>query len=585
MRNPLWATAMRLLLPLVFAGCGGSGSSQAQPAVLSAESVQHLTSTATAAAIPGLVLGLRHNVNQQRDGVAFSAMLSAPVGAPALRFHGGDLGSWTHAGYDWWMIQDDPAAPASRWALPPGIVFALRHSLNQPPGIIAVRGVDSVTGPTRHFALPLARQHGGDLGPGGSAGDGYYWYESTGDGFSDWNKIDELLPRYTVLGLKHAANQVGKTFTWQGQLYDPANPSIPPPPGFERRAGGDFRQVPFEGRDSGYDPAMRRQDGYYWYEKVTGPEIVMAPLLRVQLSRSLFESPTDDPSSDRDRDGLIDDLENVLADAVRPYLIFDSNEAARVGERHEPVTLFTVSPYRGTGPANATKEPTSIRITWLFLFQNDGGYGPASWCRKDHKGDNDNAYYELESQDGTTGKVWRIRRVVLAPLTLPPGRESEAFRWPDTSRMDVYQVIHPVIYMSSHKHHEYFTRDWDESDSYYGERWVAQTCNDNVDGQGFRCLADIQMVAKSEPETADTVACLSDRRLKMTTKPGSAAYNNAGEAAADAHSTPPFVNDLSRFFPGQSAWSTESFYDSGTANRAALCVIWDWSTSRKIDLC
>jgi len=47
--------------------------------------------------------------------------------------------------------------------------------------------------------------------------------------------------------------------------------------------------------------------------------------------------------------------------------------------------------------------------------------------------------------------------------------------------------MHPFIYMSASKHHEYFTRDWDENDSLYS-KWG---CNDDVNGGGIRILVNL----------------------------------------------------------------------------------------------
>jgi hypothetical protein len=68
--------------------------------------------------------------------------------------------------------------------------------------------------------------------------------------WTNWDVVD-LLPPYTVVGLKHSQNQKVKTFVWRdGRTYDPL---VGCPDGFDRKDGGD------RGASSG--------TGYYWCEK------------------------------------------------------------------------------------------------------------------------------------------------------------------------------------------------------------------------------------------------------------------------------------------------------------------------------
>jgi hypothetical protein len=123
---------------------------------------------------PGLVLGLRHNINQEREDNSFIAFFTARASASLRRMDGGDLGARLHRGYEWWMIDDTPdRGPSLR--LPPGIVFGLKHSVNQAAEIITVFGRDSCTGPANFPGFQ--RQLGGDLGA--RRGQGYCWYESS----------------------------------------------------------------------------------------------------------------------------------------------------------------------------------------------------------------------------------------------------------------------------------------------------------------------------------------------------------------------------------------------------------------------
>jgi hypothetical protein len=124
--------------------------------------------------------------------------------------NGGDLGAPRHRGYQWWMVDDAPDR-TPLLTLPPGIVFGLKHSVNQATADITVFGRDPCAGPS---SVPgLQRQLGGDLGT--PSGQGFCWYESSESGQVDWNLID-LLPRWTVVGLKHSISQRNKKLVWHG---------------------------------------------------------------------------------------------------------------------------------------------------------------------------------------------------------------------------------------------------------------------------------------------------------------------------------------------------------------------------------
>ncbi|HRD81490.1 MAG TPA: PAN domain-containing protein [Saprospiraceae bacterium] len=145
---------------------------------------------------------------------------------------------------------DDPYI----WSLPPGIVVGLAYSYSFNLENDKVFGYKPFKGPESLGGGKFKKQNGGDLGA--PEGIGWYWYESTGLGFSDWSMI-ECLPRGTVVGLKHSINQKGKQFVWQGINYDATNPAISPPQGFLRRHYGDM--------------GTYINEGYYWYEKITDP--------------------------------------------------------------------------------------------------------------------------------------------------------------------------------------------------------------------------------------------------------------------------------------------------------------------------
>ena len=459
------------------------------------------TSVHETLAVSGLVLGLRHNMHQDRELGQYVVGFTTTEGE-AIRMEGGDLESDTHRGFEWWMLPDWGGDPSSL-RLPPGVLVTLKHSQNQAGRSITAFGHDAVAGPATFPGF--RKQFGGDLGA--PAGHGYFWYESTGED-ADWSLIDRL-PRYTVVGLKHTHNQRDKAFIWNGVRHDPADATIPPPAGFERRVS----------RDSNH---AGRQAVYAWYEKVApGREIVVRPHLSVTYDRSPFLSPDDDPSTDGDGDGVRDEVENALAELFRPLLKFDSSEKAR--QPFEPLTLFQVRP-------KAEGDWRVLRIKWAFLFGQDGGYGPSAHCWNGHPGDNDTALFEFESLDQLT---WTLRKVEVG---------WKGHGWPANTRLEVHALHRPIIYMSGSKHHQYLTRDRDHKDSLYtGSVWI---CNDDVDGRGAAVIPDLRSV--------DGVR-----------------FNNVGEPEQRRPAWP-FIDDLGPHYPGHSAWETIPFYHPDSAANANL---------------
>jgi hypothetical protein len=460
-------------------GCGGEEEAATQ---------EQSSELAALVRPPGLVMGLQHNLNQTQAGtVMFSALQSE-----ATHRRGGDLGAPNHRGYEWWSLPDTGGDPASL-KLPPGVVVALKHNVNQSGQSITAFGRDAtVNGDFTNFK----RQVGGDLGA--SSGQGYFWYESTGAGFTDWASIDTLLPKFTVVGLKHSSNQSNKAFVWNGVTFDPVKTS-PVPAGFKRVVGGDL------GAPNG--------QGYYWYEKQTGPEIVVQPTLTITLPRSIHMQFGDAGSLDKDGDCLDDNSENLLAQQLRPFVTFDSHEIAR--QSFEPVTVFRI--YKTSS--------TTLHIRWLFLFNNDGGYGPGanSLCGNAHAGDNDVMDYDLSSTDGVK---WKLTNMRIA---------SKGLNFPGNNRLEVFNKTFPVVYMSGSKHHEYFNTDNDLHDSVYAN---FLGCDDNIDGKGAAFLV-----------SAASFAGLSS--------------NNVGEPGS--HPPSRFV-DVMSMFQNHTIWGGEEFFssDAGT---------------------
>jgi len=256
-------------------------------ALISLTSVQSVS--AQEIRIPGLVTYLYHSRNTHRgapglrgqyfnlrgwngrSGIDVRYPELPPPGCVA--YSGGDLGAPSGVGFKWFAFADaGPQDPGQYLALPPGLVIALKHSRNQAnSGIRAFGSYDPVFGPK--MLNGFVRRDGGDLGA--PSGVGFFWYESTGTGNTDWSLIDRL-PAGTVVGLRHTQNLRGPEFIWQGKytcrsLQQPGNPPAAcnsagaiapgfapiglhmPPPGFVRMVGGDL------GAPSGR--------GFTWFQK------------------------------------------------------------------------------------------------------------------------------------------------------------------------------------------------------------------------------------------------------------------------------------------------------------------------------
>lgn len=221
------------------------------------------------------------------------------------------------------------------------------------------------------------------------------------------------------------------------------------------------------------------------------------------------------PGRDNDRDGLSDAAEAELAQAFRPFMIFDSHENARLS--HEPVTLFQVRPLGCVGQLSRCGAPLQVTVVYANLWQWDRGYGPASWwCRLDwHKGDLQGVSMILESDDGASFRVHSIR--------------NWGFTWPAHKTVRFLAGRHFWLYFSSGKHHQFFDTALDAKPSPY-TKWK---CRDNVDGKGDFMLARVE-------------------------RPQGPGWNNVGEP--EAHDPKFFVGDLGSYgYAGEDAWSQKPF--------------------------
>lgn len=181
--------------------------------------------------IPNLVFGLRHSMNQANVPITPFVQFGQAV---AQRVYGGDLGAPSGEGFNWWRIPTaTPLSSLRMEEIPPGVVLGMWHSQN----------MSSIPGDSR-----LVTMRGGDLGA--PSGEGFVWYETQSTAQVNWDVVD-MLPPYTVVGLKHSENQRNKTFQWRdGRTYDPL---VACPDGFDKEYGGDL------GAPSG--------TGFYWCEK------------------------------------------------------------------------------------------------------------------------------------------------------------------------------------------------------------------------------------------------------------------------------------------------------------------------------
>lgn len=246
---------------------------------------------------------------------------------------------------------------------------------------------------------------------------------------------------------------------------------------------------------------------------------------QITLSRSAYAFGTETLSLDKDHDGLVDHAENVIAEAFAPYLIFDSDERFR--PNGYPITLFQVIP-----KSDAPDQP-ELRLRYALLFQGDT-YGPSAgygctWGSGSHNGDVETMTFTVTGD--AAGTVWTLTEVALAPWRPGP-------KWPGTN-VQIANRTHPSVYLSASKHHQYLDTSHDDEDSSYSDPPLFfDECNDDVNGQGAKFVADVKS--------------LGDQSAY--------GYNNVGEVAD--HDDTFFVDSLDEFFPGQNVWSGKRFYES-----------------------
>ena len=235
--------------------------------------------------------------------------------------------------------------------------------------------------------------------------------------------------------------------------------------------------------------------------------------LSFSLPESIYLDSCEDHSLDMDKDGLKDNFENALADAWRPYFIYDQNENDRDHnidddslQSWEPRVLFQVRP---TGYHQ-------IVVKWAFLYRLDGGYRESWDCIDWHYGDTQGGSYKLSSSDGVT---WHLDEIDLwSDVPSPTSANDPRIEWtaPRSTywgEMDLRPS--PIIHASAGKHHQYMTAADCEAD---------HSCDDDCDGGAER--------------SADTAPL--------------GYFNNVGEP--NNHPSP-FVTDLGPLgYPGEHVW-------------------------------
>jgi|GEM_PF-2136641 len=247
--------------------------------------------------------------------------------------------------------------------------------------------------------------------------------------------------------------------------------------------------------------------------------------LNFSLPESIYLDPCENPSLDMDLDGLKDDFENALADAWRPYFIYDEGENNQGGadidddslQSWEPRVLFQVRPIGGWD------WPRRIVINWAFLYRLDGGFRGSNTCLDWHYGDTQSGSYDLSSSDGVT---WHLDDLSLwsdVPTYTPyiPDSSDPRIEW--TAPRSTYwgemdPRPSPIVHASAGKHHQYMTAADCEG---------KHSCDDDCDGGAHR-LTDLTPLGY---------------------------FNNVGEP--NNHPIPPFVTDLGLLgYPGEQVWSS-----------------------------
>jgi len=280
-----------ILITVIFLVCA-SKSSTGQDCFATSNDPKYLFPAASFP--PGINIFLYHDINKDnplnsavtirenpyKNFSMQSTTQGLPVSGPAPQFHdfsGNDMEAPADKMFHWAMMSNDATCTYDYKMLPPGIVFGLHHTTNNPTMLICNSTAMDCSS-SSNIIGGLREVCGFDFGS--SAGQGLKWFETTGDNFSFNNfseqQIIDLLkkfPKTLIIGLVHTNNHPtdplldkwSEKFLASGKKYNASDPSGPVPPGFERVFGGDF-DTPGPNKE---------KRGYWWFQSIVGADPIV----------------------------------------------------------------------------------------------------------------------------------------------------------------------------------------------------------------------------------------------------------------------------------------------------------------------
>lgn len=302
-----------------------------------------------------------------------------------------------------------------------------------------------------------------------------------------------------------------------------------------------FHPSPY--RSNAYDPGFRLRSLKIWNQNGTCSPIAKDHgrcLPQTTLGQSIYVLPNAD--DDRDKDGLMDELENYLATAFRPIYVNHSSENATKVNVYEAVTgakvIEPVTTYQVEPVTNG-----EIAIRFMKIWREDKGV--AILCAG-HAGDTQLNTIYLKTQGTPSsaeyGRFWYVYKTgggVEGDLAWEKGdgsiRGVHFEKWEGESAPT---ANHLVIYFSKGKHHEYGDAGWS--------------------GQADKECSLVTAHINSRGEQHDPPL---PKRLAVIRSPAGKGdrfnYNNVGNKAHHDG----FLDDLGPLgYAGQRFWSGENFY-------------------------
>ncbi len=182
-----------------------------------------------------------------------------------------------------------------------------------------------------------------------------------------------------------------------------------------------------------------------------------------------------DDNRDVDEDMLNDDFENDLAYYFAPYIRFDSNENTVQWALGEPHIVYQVTPVNADDDT-VHNDGMLVKITYQYLFSDDGGWGSCSAAGGAHKGDNPVFYVYVVLQEtravflyavaGASQRLCNVRHPGSSSSECREGRTRTFFvddrvdknwsgwsssPWTGPGRSG----SHIALFLSEDKHHQY----------------------------------------------------------------------------------------------------------------------------------